>query len=60
MVGGRPPAADLASPQGRAFLSNQRETSMPGLGTLFILGIWSCFLIYLYLNRDEMECVLPT
>ncbi|XP_071475782.1 testis-expressed protein 35 [Marmota flaviventris] len=37
-----------------------RETSMPGLGTLFILGIWSCFLIYLYLRCDEMEYVPPT
>ncbi|KAM4861909.1 testis-expressed protein 35 isoform 2-T2 [Thomomys bottae] len=37
-----------------------QESFTPGLGALFTFGIWSCLLIYLYLNPDEMEYVLPT
>ncbi|XP_035301854.1 testis-expressed protein 35 isoform X1 [Cricetulus griseus] len=36
------------------------ETFTPRLGALFTFVIWSCFLIYLYFNPDEMEYVLPT
>ncbi|XP_058516972.1 testis-expressed protein 35 isoform X1 [Ochotona princeps] len=36
------------------------KTSTPGLGTLFTLGIWSCFLIYVYLSLSDMEFVHPT
>ncbi|KAM8949702.1 testis-expressed protein 35 isoform 3-T3 [Lycaon pictus] len=36
----------------------QQKTSMPRLATLFILGLWSCFLIYLcfkpYAGEDDM------
>ncbi|XP_077757953.1 testis-expressed protein 35 isoform X6 [Canis aureus] len=36
----------------------QQKTSMPPLATLFILGLWSCFLIYLclkpYAGEDDM------
>eukprot|EP00071_Canis_lupus_P043156 XP_022276713.1 testis-expressed protein 35 isoform X9 [Canis lupus familiaris] len=36
----------------------QQKTSMPHLATLFILGLWSCFLIYLclkpYAGEDDM------
>ncbi|ELW70856.1 hypothetical protein TREES_T100015791 [Tupaia chinensis] len=41
-----------------AFFS--KKTSMPALGTFITLAIWSCFLIYLYLNAGETEYVLPT
>ncbi|CAK7311107.1 Testis-expressed protein 35 [Vulpes lagopus] len=38
--------------------SGQQKTSMPRLATLFILGLWSCFLIYLcfkpYAGEDDM------
>ncbi|CAK7296445.1 Testis-expressed protein 35 [Vulpes lagopus] len=38
--------------------SGQQKTSMPRLATLFILGLWSCFLIYLcfkpYTGEDDM------
>ncbi|XP_049991370.1 testis-expressed protein 35 isoform X3 [Alexandromys fortis] len=37
-----------------------QETFTPCLGALFTFVIWSCFLIYLYFNPDEMEYVLPT
>ncbi|GAB5583441.1 hypothetical protein PRBEI_2001726800 [Prionailurus iriomotensis] len=33
---------------------------MPFLGTFFILGIWSCFLIYLCFKPYAGEGVLPT
>nr|XP_042114313.1 testis-expressed protein 35 isoform X8 [Peromyscus maniculatus bairdii] len=36
------------------------EAFTPRLGALFTFIIWSCFLIYLYFNPDEMEYVLPT
>ncbi|XP_075843564.1 testis-expressed protein 35 isoform X2 [Microtus pennsylvanicus] len=36
------------------------EIFTPCLGALFTFVIWSCFLIYLCFNPDEMEYVLPT
>ncbi|KAF5916661.1 hypothetical protein HPG69_005456 [Diceros bicornis minor] len=37
-----------------------RETSTPGLGALFTLGIWSCLLIYLCFNLCATGDMLPT
>ncbi|XP_014383813.1 PREDICTED: testis-expressed sequence 35 protein isoform X1 [Myotis brandtii] len=37
-----------------------QETSTPGLGTLLILGIWSCILMYLCFNLYMTEDMLPT
>ncbi|XP_050639565.1 testis-expressed protein 35 isoform X7 [Macaca thibetana thibetana] len=34
-----------------------REIFTPSLGTLFTLGFWSCLLIYLYLNPNDIEYV---
>ncbi|XP_004762039.1 testis-expressed protein 35 isoform X5 [Mustela putorius furo] len=38
----------------------QQKTSVSSLATLFILGFWSCFLIYLYFQPYVMEDMLPT
>nr|XP_031544662.1 testis-expressed protein 35 isoform X5 [Vicugna pacos] len=36
------------------------DSSAPGLGTLFTLGIWICLLIYLCFNSCLTEDMLPT
>ncbi|XP_032718964.1 testis-expressed protein 35 isoform X1 [Lontra canadensis] len=38
----------------------QQKTSLSSLATLFILGFWSCFLIYLYFQPYVVEDMLPT
>ncbi|XP_032175160.1 testis-expressed protein 35 isoform X5 [Mustela lutreola] len=38
----------------------QQKTSVSSLATLFILGFWSCFLIYLYFQPYVVEDMLPT
>ncbi|XP_073755526.1 testis-expressed protein 35 isoform X10 [Callorhinus ursinus] len=38
----------------------QQKTSISGLATLFVLGFWSCYLIYLYCQPCVVEDMLPT